>query len=135
MLDGQTIRGGCVSLTVTVKAQLAAGGTPLSAVQVTVVTPTGKTCGEVMTALPSVHVTVGAGLPVAVTAKATDAPHTPGVLPVEMSAGQPIVGGVPTTPAAVRTSPSTACPASRRQGPCAGLGGATTPGLVTPKGA
>ena len=42
MLGGQVIVGGCVSLTVTVKVQLAVLPDESATVQVTVVVPTGK---------------------------------------------------------------------------------------------
>src|SRR4051812_21209230 len=67
----------------------------LTAVQVTVVVPSGNPPGEVRTAPEaSLHVTVGAGLPVAVGAKGTRALHCPAVLGTTMSAGQVIAGGV-----------------------------------------
>jgi hypothetical protein len=53
-----------------VKLQLASGGTPLLAVQLTVVVPTGNTLPDA-----GEQVTVGAGAPVAVTVKVTVAEH------------------------------------------------------------
>jgi len=75
--DGQPLgnTGGCVSLTVTVKLQDASGGTPFEAVQLTVVVPTGKVFGEVITVFPTLQVMAGAGVPVAVTLNWTEAEH------------------------------------------------------------
>lgn len=81
-------------LTVTVKLHEASGATPFEAAQVTVVVPTGNTCGEVMTVLPTRQVTVGVGGPVVVTLKGTDAEFRPASLPTVMLAGRLIVGGV-----------------------------------------
>src|SRR5262245_8158720 len=67
---GHVIAGGCVSLTVTVNEQLATPAT-FEAVHVTVVVPTGKEFGDVITVEPTRQVTLGAGLPVAVVAIAT----------------------------------------------------------------
>lgn len=62
MFAGQApIVGGCVSLTVTVKLQLASGDTPFDAVHVTSVEPFGKAEPE-----GGVQVTVGVGHPLAV---------------------------------------------------------------------
>src|SRR5678815_3367616 len=51
MFAGQVITGGCVSFTVTLNAQVAKPP-PFNAVAVTVLTPTGKLKGEVMTVVP-----------------------------------------------------------------------------------
>jgi hypothetical protein len=51
MFAGQVITGGCVSLTVTLNVQVAKPP-PFRAVAVTVVTPTGKVNGEVITVVP-----------------------------------------------------------------------------------
>ena len=77
MFAGQTSVGGCMSFTITVKLQVASGGTPLVAVQLTVVVPTLKIAGDVTVAIVSdlMHVTVGAGVPVAVTVNDTEAEH------------------------------------------------------------
>ena len=72
---GQVMLGGWVSKTVTVKLQVALGGFPLEAVQVTVVVPTGKVFGEVIVVAPILHVMVGAGVPVPVTLNETEAEH------------------------------------------------------------
>jgi hypothetical protein len=61
---GHVSTGGSVSLTVTVKEQLAVPAT-FEAVHETVVVPTGKAYGEVITVEPILHVTGGVGLPVA----------------------------------------------------------------------
>jgi hypothetical protein len=45
------------------------------AVQLTVVVPTSKVCGEVITVDPILHSMVGSGVPVAVTLNATGAEH------------------------------------------------------------
>jgi hypothetical protein len=76
-LAGQMITGGCVSFTCTTKLHIALGGTPFVAVQVTVVEPTLNVAGDVTTAIVSdlIHVTVGDGIPVAVTVNDTDAEH------------------------------------------------------------
>ena len=55
--------GGSVSLTVTVKEQLAVLAM-FEAVHVTVFVPTGNEYGEVITVESILHVTEGAGLPV-----------------------------------------------------------------------
>jgi len=91
MFAGQVIDGGCVSFTVTVKLQVASGGMPLAAVQLTVVLPFGNTLPDGGT-----QVTVGVGRPVAVTVNVTVAVHRPGaVLTTTGLAGQVIVGGIP----------------------------------------
>jgi hypothetical protein len=88
--------GTCVSLTVTMKMQLASGLTPLDAVQLTVVVPTGNVCGDVITVAPSLHATVGAGIPVAPTEKLTEAEHCPGLALTTIGlAGHVIVGATP----------------------------------------
>src|ERR1041384_8375410 len=93
MLAGQIKVGGSVSLTVTVKKQFATPAT-FEAVQVTVFVPTGNAVGEVITVEPSVHMTVGVGLPVAVGANASVRAHVPDALFVVLFAGQVMVGGV-----------------------------------------
>ena len=95
---GQVIVGACVSFTITLKLHVALGGTPLAAVQVTVVVPTLNVAGDVTTAFVSdlMHVTVGAGMPVAVTVNETDAEHWPGAaFAIIGLAGQVIVGAIP----------------------------------------
>jgi len=67
--------GAWLSLTVTVKLHIASGCTPFVAVQLTVVVPTGNVFGDVITVLPTLQVTVGAGMPVDPTVKLTDAEH------------------------------------------------------------
>src|SRR5262245_46602321 len=88
-----TNTGGSVSLTVTVKEQLAVPRT-FDAAQVTIVLPTANENGEVITVEPILHVTAGAGPPVAAAANASVRAHVPGVLLVAMFPGQVIVGGV-----------------------------------------
>jgi hypothetical protein len=61
-------------LIVTVNEQLATPAT-LEAVHVTVVVPTGKEFGEVITVEPTRQVTVGAGLPVTVVVNASVRVH------------------------------------------------------------
>src|SRR5258708_3478165 len=90
---GQVSTGGSVSLMVTVKAQLALPAT-FEAVQVTVVVPTGNGYGEVIAVEPSLHVTVGMGVPVAPGANTSERTHWPRALSVAMFAGQAMVGGV-----------------------------------------
>ena len=86
-LAGQPMIGGSVSLTVTVKLQLVLLHT-LEDVQLTVVVPTEKTCGEVMSVEPILHSTVGDGLPVPITVKATFVEHWPAAAARVMSSGQ-----------------------------------------------
>jgi len=71
---GQVIAGGCVSRTVTVNEQFATPAT-FEAVHMTVVVPTGKEFGEAITVEPTRQVTVGVGVPVALSANATLAAH------------------------------------------------------------
>src|SRR5882672_9666760 len=87
---GQRSTGGSLSLTVTVtlNEQLAVPAM-FEAVQVTVVAPAGKACGEVITVEPILHVTAGAGLPVAVGANASVRAHK-----LTMFGGQVMAGGV-----------------------------------------
>ena len=93
--------GGCVSFTVTVKLHIASGGTPLVAVQVTVVVPTTNTVPEA-----GEQLTVGDGTPVAVTVKLTVAEHWPdAAFAITGLAGQVIVGGVPTVKSAEAVFP------------------------------
>jgi len=80
--------GGSVSTTVTVNEQLAVPAL-LEAVQRTEVVPTGNAVPEA-----GVETTVGAGVPVAVTANVTLDEHSPGELLTVMLAGQVIVGSV-----------------------------------------
>jgi hypothetical protein len=86
---GQVITGGCTSLTVTVKVQVAVLPVASVAVEVTVVVPTGKNEPEAGTAAT---VTPGQ-LSVAFTAKFTTAPHWLGSLLTVIFAGQVITGG------------------------------------------
>src|SRR5438445_6762343 len=80
--------GGSVSLTVTLNAQVLVLPAASVAVQITVVVPTGNNVP-----LGGLHATVAPGqLSVTVGAKATVAPHTPGSVPVVISAGQVIAG-------------------------------------------
>src|ERR1043166_772491 len=79
--------GACVSLTVTMKLQLAVPHS-LDAVQLTVLVPTVNVCGDVMTVAPILHSTVGVGVPLAVTSKATLLEHRPGAAGTVMSSGQ-----------------------------------------------
>src|SRR5215510_2940883 len=67
--------GGWLSFTLTVKLHIASGCTPFVAVQLTVVMPTGNVLGEVITVLPTLQVTIGAGIPVDPTVNDTDAEH------------------------------------------------------------
>jgi len=77
MFAGQPLgnTGAWLSFTVTVKLHIASGATPFEAVQLTVVVPTGNVFGDVITVLPTLQVTVGAGMPVDPTVKLTDAEH------------------------------------------------------------
>jgi len=84
-----------VSWTITVKLQLASGATPFEAVQFTIVEPTGKVFGDVITVAPTMQTIVGAGMPVAVTVNETDAEHKPGAAFTFMVPGHVIVGGTP----------------------------------------
>ena len=96
---GQVIVGGCISFTTTLKLHVAFGGTPFEAVQVTVVVPTLKVAGDVTTAMVSdlIQVTVGAGMPVAVTVNETDAEQVLGAaFTIIGLAGQVMVGATPT---------------------------------------
>lgn len=97
MFAGQVIDGGCVSLTVTVKLHIAVRPDEPVAEQVTVVTPTGNVCGDVMTIPPAVHVGVIAPPhgSVALTEKLTEAEHWFGSLLTMMFPGQLTVGGTP----------------------------------------
>jgi hypothetical protein len=88
---GQVIIGGSLSLTVTVKLQVASGATLLEAVQLTVVLPLGNTLPD-----GGVQVTVGDGRPVVITLKLTEAEQRPGVVFATTGLdGQVIVGGIP----------------------------------------
>src|SRR5947209_629513 len=91
MSAGHAIEGSSVSFTVTSNEQLFVPAT-LVAVHETVVVPTSKKCGEVMTFVPIMKVTVGSGTPFVVTVNARLRPHWPATLLVVMLAGQPIVG-------------------------------------------
>jgi hypothetical protein len=83
--------GGCVSFTFTVNEHIAFGRTPFVAVQFTVVLPTGNVLPD-----GGVHITVAAGIPVAVTVKLTAAWHCPVVaLTTTGLAGQVITGATP----------------------------------------
>jgi hypothetical protein len=86
MSAGQVIVGFSVSLTITLKLQLAVPHS-FDAVQLTVLVPT-------VNALPEagVHVTVGVGLPVALALNETLLEHCPATAGTVMSAGQVIVG-------------------------------------------
>src|SRR5947199_224263 len=63
------------------------------AVQVTVLVPTGKVCGDVTTVLPILQVTIGVGDPVVMTLNATEREHWPVALLVMMLSGHMIAGG------------------------------------------
>src|SRR5262245_59939786 len=91
MLVGHKIDGGSVSFTVASKQQPLVPAT-LDATHETVVVPTLKKCGEVMTLVPIRNVTVGSGTPLVVTVNATSCPHCPGALFVVMLLGHVIVG-------------------------------------------
>jgi hypothetical protein len=88
MLAGQVMIGFCVSLTVTVKLQVAVRPAASVAVELTVVVPTGKALPEAGTLTT---VTPGQ-LSAALTVKFTTAEHWPGVLFTVMFAGQVMVG-------------------------------------------
>jgi hypothetical protein len=96
MLVGQVIEGGWLSVTVTVKLHVASGPEALEAVQVTVVVPTGKACGEVIVVAPTLQVMVGTGQPVVVGVNDTEAVHCPGSVFTLKSDGQLSVGGIET---------------------------------------
>src|SRR5260370_4421908 len=88
MCAGQAMLGGSMSRPVTVNEQLAVLPVASVAVQVTVVTPFGKD-----EPLGGLHTTLTPGqLSVTVGAKVTVAAHTPGSVPVVISAGQVITG-------------------------------------------
>src|ERR1041385_767286 len=79
--------GACVSFTVTLKEQVASGGVPFEAVQVTVVVPLGKAKPEAGT-----QVTVGVGHPSAVGGvKVTTAVQTLGSVFLAVLGGQELV--------------------------------------------
>src|ERR1051326_572212 len=87
--------GASTSRTKTVNEQLATSAL-LLAVQVTILVPTLKLCGEVMTTFERRHVTTGAGTPETVTVNATLLPkHWPGVFDIVRLPGQAMVGGMP----------------------------------------
>src|SRR5215213_3973252 len=69
MSSGQSMTGASSSVTVTLKLHESSGATPFVAVHITVVSPSGNVCGEVMTVAPTLHSTVGVGVPVDVTLK------------------------------------------------------------------
>ena len=92
-----------MSLTVTVNEQLSVPAI-FVAVQFTVVVPTGKVYGEVITVDPILHSTVGAGVPVAVTVNETDLEHRLVVFVVMIFAGQLMVGGTLQPAAAFKTT-------------------------------
>src|SRR4030095_11536157 len=71
--------------------------TPFAAVQSTRVVPTRNVCGELMFVSFVTQITTGAGVPVAMTLKATKREHWPGALFVAMFAGHWRLGGVLTT--------------------------------------
>ena len=85
--------GAWVSVTVTVKEQVALGITPFEAVTSTVVVPMGKTWGEVMTVAPILKVNVGAVQPTAVAEKLSLAVQSPGSVPVEILPWQTVMVG------------------------------------------
>src|SRR5215204_4392849 len=95
MSAGQSMTGASSSVTVTLKLHESSGATPLVAVHMTVVSPSGNVCGEVMLVAPILQSMVGVGVPVAVTLKETEAVETPGSVPTLMSAGQEMSGGTP----------------------------------------
>src|SRR5205823_6280270 len=76
---GQVIDGGCTSssITLTVKEQFAVPAT-FEAVQLTVVTPPGKLCGDVITVAPMRQMTDGIGSPDAIKPNATLREQSPG---------------------------------------------------------
>jgi hypothetical protein len=81
---GHVIVGAWLSLTVTVKVQVASGGLPLVAVQVTVVVPFANAEPDA-----GLQVTVGTGHPSPVgVVKVTTAVHTPGSVFFVTFAGQ-----------------------------------------------
>jgi hypothetical protein len=92
----QVITGASVSFTVTVNVQVDVL-TPSDAVTVTVVTPDGKLCGDVIVVAPILYVIVGDAvqLSVAVATKLSNAVHTPGSLFVTIFAGHVSTGAVP----------------------------------------
>src|SRR5881396_3808522 len=93
MFVGHISTGGSVSLTVTLKEQLAVPAT-FEAVHVTAFVPMGNEYGEEITVEAILNVTVGVGLPVAVGARARVRAHVPGKVFVVMFDGQVMVGGV-----------------------------------------
>jgi hypothetical protein len=92
IVAGQTICGGSVSLTVTVKLQ---EFVPVEfvAVQVTVDRPLGKLYGDDMVVEPILYVIAGTGNPVAVAAKVLLAPHNPRSVLAVIFTGQEIAAG------------------------------------------
>jgi hypothetical protein len=100
MFPGQLGTGRSVSSIVTVKLQLVSPQL-LDAVQLTGVVPLGKLAPLVTNSPLVVQVTVGAGLPVAVTTNATLLEHWLGALGTVMSAGQEMVGTVFTVSVAI----------------------------------
>ncbi len=75
-------------VTVTLKEHVAGLPIPLLAVQLTLVVPTGNELPEA-----GVHVTVGAGVPLAFTVKLTTGEHPPWSILTVMFAGQLMTGG------------------------------------------
>src|SRR5215207_1603490 len=106
MLSGQSMTGASSSVTVTLKLHESSGATPLVAVHMTVVSPSGNVCGEVMLVAPTLQSMVGVGVPVAVTLKETEAVETPGSVPTLMSAGQSMSGGTPRKTGVTVASPN-----------------------------
>ena len=88
MFAGHVTTGGSASITVTVNEQVAGTPMPFDAVQFTVVVPTGNVLPEA-----GVQMTVGAGVPLAVTEYVTTAEQFPTSLFCVMFAGQVITGG------------------------------------------
>ena len=88
ILAGHVTTGGCVSLTVTRKEQESEPAA-FTAVEVTRVTPTGNTNGDVIALFPIRYDSVDVGLPFeSIAAKATDAEQSPALLLTVVSAGQ-----------------------------------------------
>jgi hypothetical protein len=83
---------------------VASGNVPLDAVQFTVVVPTGKVYGEVITVVPILYTTVGAGIPVVDASNETDWLHWPVAAVVVIFPGQLMVGGTVQPVAAFNTT-------------------------------
>lgn len=92
-LVGYVRVGASVSVTVTVKEQLAEPAT-FEAVHMTVEAPTGNKWGETSRFVPSLHVTAGVGLPVTGVANDTAPKQRPGAFRIVRLPGHVMVGGV-----------------------------------------